>query len=258
MAKPNHLSNKKWNKKFQKNVKKFQQLSSVSNEERIGKSAHGSHNSLTRFGLLKNWAIFEYLLGFIKVVPVAISQIFVKLSSTFSKANHSKTLETDTALLEARVNSLEKTLQECAERMKSLQQEVEQSKMQPKPCNSSQFTSNEPTSALSNRMPGSSIAVTNHSMIPVPPQALIPPPPPPPPPPPLPPMNFPTMNNRLISKKLPSPKKTSQKSQSRPAISVEDILSVRLKKTPSISKTERVIPTLLSVNNFYFNQDFFL
>lgn len=217
MGKPAHLSNKRWNKKFQKNVRKFQ---NIANQSRMN-----NKDSPVGIARIKQWAIIQCFLSFIKVVPLAVNQFFTKLTSTFTQMNNNQLkTEIDTASLEARVNSLEKALEEYADRMKTLQQEVER-------------TSNQQN-------------LYGHPHIPPPPQSLVqstinlnvptsfPPPPPPPPPP----MGIFTVQNQLVIKKTSSTvKKPAQKPLLlRPSISVEDIMSVKLKKTPSVSRSEKV------------------
>ena len=87
--------------------------------------------------------MFKCLFSLVEVVPAAIGHFFIKLSRGFYQVNSSRSLETDTSLLESRVNSLEKTLQECVERIKSLQQEVEQSKLPPSLSNYPPITTSE-------------------------------------------------------------------------------------------------------------------
>ena len=216
MGKPSHLiSNKKWNKKFQKNVRKFQTLANMSNGTRINKSD----------SVVTKWAFLQCILSCIRWIPQAISHIFVKLFSSVTKSGNQKAIENDTTShLETRVSKLEKTLEEYAGRIKSLQKEVEDSKMrkfgdscdQPPP----------PLVQLS-----------------VPPPALVclpaaPPPPPPPPPPPAGMLSV--QNNNLVIKKSSVTVKKPLQKLMRPAISLEDIISIKLKKTPAIQRAERV------------------
>lgn len=96
-----------------------------------------------------------------------------------------------------------------------------------------------------NRLP-----LTLSSSFPAPPVCPPPPPPlpppcfvvnaPPPPPPPPPPLGF--LDSQVTLKKLPATeKKTTPKCKvTRPTISVEELRSVKLKKTPAVQKKERV------------------
>ncbi len=253
MGKPPNFSNKKWNKKFQKNVKKFQTLANLSSGSRQNKSDLGDSDA--RFGLFKKLAFLQCFLSFVILIPQAISNVLVRLSSSFTTFNNRKTVENLTTHLETRVSNLEKTLEEYAGRITALQQEVEDSKMRNHGYSSCKQleSSSQSSVGLNTRIPTfppplvQSVAVPSPALVCF---TAVAPPPPPPPPPPAGILSI-RNNNLLVRKTSAAVKKPSQKFM-RPTISIEDITSVKLKKTPSIQRGERVSCFIYGYNSYLF------
>jgi hypothetical protein len=136
--------------------------------------------------------------------------------------------------LESRVRNLEILLQEYCTKIEDLQNKIDQA-----------CTVKESVHPFPSAIPPS-LCLTAQ-----------PPPPPPPPPPPLPPPPPPPtalFNAQIVGQKQTM--KTDKKSlptpvSSRPSISVNDLLSVRLKKTPSVQKTEKVSCLLYVIEQMF-------
>ena len=243
MRKPPYLSNKKWNKKFQKNVKKFQNLANPVTEDRINKLSEDSlvDNSLGTRLLQKCTLFFLCLLSFMRKT---VSYILVKFTQIITGMNNHKAQETTTMpIIEVRLGDLEKTLKEYVERIESLQQQVaEHTERIVKLTDQQKPSSTELFSKSSQFQMAQFPTPSAQSVVPLPASvtsfsSVAPPPPPPPPPP----MGLLSVQNQLVIRKPSTVKKPSQKPQMLiPAISLEDIISVKLKKTPFAQRNERV------------------
>ena len=241
MRKPPYLSNKKWNKKFQKNVKKFQNLANPVTEDRINKLSEDSlvDNSLGTRLLQKCTLFFLCLLSFMRKT---VSYILVKFTQIITGMNNHKAQETTTMpIIEVRLGDLEKTLKEYVERIESLQQQVaEHTERIVKLTDQQKPSSTELFSKSSQFQMAQFPTPSAQSVVPLPASvtsfsSVAPPPPPPPP------MGLLSVQNQLVIRKPSTVKKPSQKPQMiRPAISLEDIISVKLKKTPFAQRNERV------------------
>ena len=244
MRKPPYLTNKEWNKKLKKNKKTLRNLVNPSNVDRINKpSGLRDDHSILGTSLLRKCTLFLYLLSFVKK---AFSYIILKLALIINGMNNHRAQETTTIInLEVRLDNLEKTLKEYVEEIQSLRLQVvehtgrlENLTDQLKATNMG-FLLNDSKLQMA-EIPSSSVPA------PVPFSASVAPPPPPPPPPPSSSSPSPfgalgVKNQLIIKNSSTAVKKPSQKSQTmRPAISLEDIISVKLKKTPFAQRNERV------------------
>jgi FtsZ-binding cell division protein ZapB len=239
MRKPPYLSNKKWNKKFQKNVKKFQNLVHPSNEDRIKKpSGLLVDHLISGTTLLKKCTVFLSLLSFVKE---AFSYVFVKFIQIINDCRAQEiTIVKD---LEVRLEKLEKKLKENVEEIQSLRLQVAEHTERLEKLNNEEKTTNMGFLLDKSKLQLADIP-TSSIQLPVLPPAPVPfstSPAPPPPPPPPPPFGALGVKNQLVLKNTSAVRKPSQKPQTmRPAISLEDIISVKLKKTPFAQRNERV------------------
>lgn len=215
MRKPPYLSSKKWNKKFQKNVKKFENFTYSSNGQKFNGSSHVQANSVLQAGLLKKWVLIVGLYTFLKE---AITNILVKFTSKIRELTMGSQ-ETATADFEVRIGNLEETLKVYLKKIKDLELEVSEHSERFKKFGDQHIASN------------GGLVLSNPHV-----QKSVPPPPPPPPPP----GGILCVQNQLGAKKPSTLTKKAQLQLMRPIISLEDIINVKLKHTPGIQRTDRV------------------
>ena len=203
MGKP-HVSSK-WNKKFRKNIKKFQKLSG-----NAGTEDQNQPSLLSR--------TISFLPSQIRAVIAYFLNCITFLANLFRQSLGSS------QHLQDRVRHLEKELEAWPGKFGKLQQEVEQLKEKMEEIsNKHQHSQYVPSSVVPPPPPFPSVSV-----------ALPPPPPPPPPPPGL-------LINQPLKRITPTEKKAAPKPKpSRPSISIEDILNVKLKKTPAVQRKGQV------------------
>ncbi|XP_057378875.1 proline-rich protein 11-like isoform X1 [Daphnia carinata] len=237
MRKPPYLSSKKWNKKFQKNVRKFENFSDPSNGQKLNKSSLTLQaDSVSQTGLLKKWVLFIGLCTFVKEV---IANMLIKLTSRITEfINRGFLGGTATVDLETRIENLEETLKEYVKKVQGLELEVAKHSERLAKIGSQQYIASN-VELVSGPHIQTSVPPTAPSFFPSAP------PPPPPPPPPLPPLGSLSVQNQLSARKPVALAKKTQIQLMRPAISLEDIINVKLKRTPCVQRTDKSsrIPT---------------
>lgn len=247
MKKPPYLSSKKWNKKFKKNVKKFQNFSDPSSRQKLNKSLLTIQtDSVSQTGLLKKWVLIIGICTFVKDV---IANMFVKLTNKVTELiNRGSLGGTATVDLETRIENLEETLKEYAKKIQVLELEVAKHSERLAKVGSQQHIATN-VELVSGPHIQTSVPPTAPSLFPSVPPPPPPPPPPPLPPPPLPPLGTMSVQNQLSAKKTATLTKKTQLQLMRPAISLEDIINVKLKRTPCAQRTDKLSRILTPSNN---------